>query len=362
MSDTLTCELGNESRGVFKRDDVPVGFQVAAASWDLAFRGISSFGGAIIQANIALTAEDIYTAQRHTYTAYQTCSSRQSNDPQVDSLLKTLTTAMNACVQIQATHVLHRKDCVEQILDQLWWLASVIDDLAQNSVPIFLNEYREQELARLVVILVTPDPSTGVNSASTCADSTTVYSTIAKDALLFTLEGIVQSSDAFPPLKSAASGLLFFATSADMASCNKKHIRDIHKRVNSLAASLRSGAEEGSMLTTAHQKAISTLAADISSLKEELEAIVNERKNRLRRFFSAKRHREELQDIVWQLDNARSNYTTAVATLNATTNAQVLAYVRPMAFVMGINPIYAPGTRPVDAASFPFGPSRFDEV
>lgn len=79
------------------------------------------------------------------------------------------------------------------------------------------GKYREEELARLLVILVTPDPPTGVNNTSASADWTTIYGTIAKDALLFTLECIVQASDVFPPLKSAASGLLFFATSADVS-------------------------------------------------------------------------------------------------------------------------------------------------
>ncbi|VDB88438.1 unnamed protein product [Peniophora sp. CBMAI 1063] len=355
-------EVDDESSLVSERDDASSGLQLMAASWDVALRGLASFGGAVSRANIATTGRNVFTAQYWTYKAYQACSTRQSNDPQIDSLLKSLMTAVNTCVQVQSTRVLQRKDCIEQIFGQLYELAALMDELAQEIPPGVPNAYREEELARLVLILVTPDPPTGVNSTSTGGDWTALYGTIAKDALLFTLEGIVQSSDAFPPLKSAASGLLFFAASADMASNNKKHIRDIHKRVNSLATSLRSGAEEGSMLTPAHQKAIAALATDISSLKEELEVIVTERKNHLRRFFSAKRHREDLQDIVWQLDNARSNYATAVATLNATTNAQVLAYVRPMAVVMGINPVYAPGTRPVDAASFPFGSSRIEEV
>lgn len=49
-----------------------------------------------------------------------------------------------------------------------------------------------------------------------------------------------------------------------MASSNKKHIRDIHKRVNGLAASLKRGAAEGSMLSPAHQDAISALATYVS--------------------------------------------------------------------------------------------------
>ncbi|VDB88452.1 unnamed protein product [Peniophora sp. CBMAI 1063] len=355
------CEFANASSMVFERDYVPSESQSPASSWEVAFRGLSSFAGATSRANIASNAYAMCWTQRWIYKAYQTRSTRQSDHPQIDNLLKILTTAVNTCVQVQDSRVLHRRDCIEQITTQLNSLAILMEELAGNhdSGP---TEYREEELARLVVILVSPDPFTGVTSTSTGGDWTALFGTVAKDALLFTLEGIVQSSDAFPPLKSAASGLLFFATSADMASSNKKHIRDIHKRVNSLAASLKRGAAEGSMLAPAHQDAISALAADISALKDDLESIVNERKSRFRRYFSAKRHREELQDIVWQLDNARSNYTTAVATLNATTNAQVLAHVRALTVVMGVNPIHLPGTRPVDAVSFPFGSSRIEEV
>ena len=78
--------------------------------------------------------------------------------------------------------------------------------------------YRQEELARLVLILVTPDPPTGASSTSNSSICHAIYGTIAKDALLLVLEGIVESSDAFPPLKSAASGLLFFATSADVST------------------------------------------------------------------------------------------------------------------------------------------------
>ncbi|VDB88456.1 unnamed protein product [Peniophora sp. CBMAI 1063] len=360
-SEEQNRKLDNASSMVFERDDASSGLQLTARSWDVAFHGLASFGEAVLRANIARTGGNVYLAQHWTYRVYQTCSTRQSHDPRIDSLLDSLMTAVSQCAQVQATRVLQRKDCVEEIFGELCRLASDMDDIAGDPASDPAT-FCQDELARLVIILVTPDPPTGVSSTSPSADWAAIYGTVAKDALLFTLEGIVQSSDAFPPLKSAASGLLFFATSADMASSNKKHIRDIHKRVNGLTASLKRGAAEGSMLAPAHQDAISALAADISALKEDLESIVNERKNRFRRYFSAKRHREELQDIVWQLDNARSNYTTAVATLNATTNAQVLAHVRALTVVMGVNPMHLPGTRPVDAVSFPFGTSRFQEA
>ena len=82
------------------------------------------------------------------------------------------------------------------------------------------EDYQEGELARLILIVVTPDPRTGASSTSTGSTRHEIYGTIAKDALLLVLEGIMQSSDAFPPLKSVASGLLFFATSADVSRRN----------------------------------------------------------------------------------------------------------------------------------------------
>lgn len=81
------------------------------------------------------------------------------------------------------------------------------------------NEYYcETELARLVVIISTPDPTAGPHGTSASASWHIISGTIAKDTLLLALEGIVQSADAFPPLKSAASGLLFIATCADVST------------------------------------------------------------------------------------------------------------------------------------------------
>lgn len=41
-------------------------------------------------------------------------------------------TAMNTCVQVQANPLLLRKDCVGQIFNQLYWLAHLMDDLANE--------------------------------------------------------------------------------------------------------------------------------------------------------------------------------------------------------------------------------------
>ena len=78
--------------------------------------------------------------------------------------------------------------------------------------------YREGELARLVLVLITPDPTDGARSTSARANGHTYYKELAKDTLICALDALAQASDAFPPLKSAAGGLMFFATLADVST------------------------------------------------------------------------------------------------------------------------------------------------
>lgn len=80
------------------------------------------------------------------------------------------------------------------------------------------------ELARITVVIVTPDPTSGTNSTSASTNQRASSRTLAKDTLLLALEAIVRSSDAFPPLKSAASSLLFFATYADVGHLHALHV------------------------------------------------------------------------------------------------------------------------------------------
>ena len=115
------------------------------------------------------------------------------------------------------------------------------------------------------------------------------------------------------------------------ASGNQKQIRDMYRAIDDLATSLRCGAhDESDMLSPGHQEAIMMLSryvqvyrgpshasalmpsSNMKILEDDLSHILQERKSRFRRFFSAKRHRDELQEIVWQLDNARSNYMASL--------------------------------------------------
>ncbi|VDC05450.1 unnamed protein product [Peniophora sp. CBMAI 1063] len=215
-----------------------------------------------------------------------------------------------------------------------------MDDLARG----FKSDYdaqHEAELARLTLILVTPKPT----GSSATSDRHAAFGTIAKDVLLVTLQAIVQSSDAFPPLKSAASGLLFFAIYADMASSNKQQIRDVYKHIHGLAASLERGSKSDSPATPEHQEIVRALAADVESLNGDLEDIITERKSRFKRFFAAKRHQKELENVVMQLESAKMNYMTAMATLNAMTVTEVRGDVRAIMLALGIRPPVLKGAR-----------------
>ena len=78
--------------------------------------------------------------------------------------------------------------------------------------------YHEGELARLILILITPDPTTGAHSTSASANGHTYFKELAKDTLVCALDALAQSSDAFSPLKSVAGGLMFFATLSDVSA------------------------------------------------------------------------------------------------------------------------------------------------
>ncbi|KZV64257.1 hypothetical protein PENSPDRAFT_757409 [Peniophora sp. CONT] len=277
-----------------------------------------------------------------------------------DAMFKTMVATMDAILPLAITYMQQRVDCVIRIVEEMLLSTALLNERAKRE-EIFFPKSPEAELARLTWLIVTPDLPFGARGTSQLSNYA-ISGTIAKDALLFALEAIVQASDAFPPLKSAASGLLFFATYADMASGNKKQIRDIYKRVDGLAASLKRGTAKGSPLTPEHHDAIRSLAEDIAGLNKDLEEIVAERKSRFRRFFSAKRHRAELQDVVTQLETARANYTTAVATVNAMTTARVLAHVQALTLVMGVSPMPALDMNCADDVAFPSRSTCFEEV
>ena len=80
-----------------------------------------------------------------------------------------------------------------------------------------MHDYREEELARLVLILITPDPITGAYSTSASANQHIYFRELAKDTLICALDALAQFSDACSPLKSLTGGLMFMANWADVS-------------------------------------------------------------------------------------------------------------------------------------------------
>ena len=105
----------------------------------------------------------------------------------------------------------------------------------------------------------------------------------------------------------------------------------MYRAIDDLATSIRCGAHDDDMLSPKHQEAITVLSryvhgcgvachvsaltpsSNMNRIEEDLASILQERKSRFKRFFSAKRHRSELQDIVKQLERADTNYMVRYA-------------------------------------------------
>ena len=167
----------------------------------------------------------------------QKCMSQPSYDPRIDVLLNNMVGAVESVLQLPPGCIQNRRGSTQEIGEQLGWLAlymlhlSHSDPKGQWHCSIYahncdqmtsdssaLTGSREEELARLVLILITPDPITGARSTSASASGHTHFKELAKDTLICALAALAQSSDAFSPLQSVAGGLMFFATLSDVST------------------------------------------------------------------------------------------------------------------------------------------------
>ncbi|VDB88458.1 unnamed protein product [Peniophora sp. CBMAI 1063] len=334
---------------------------LAAGPWTDILRRLTAFVDTVGKLKVK-TVSGLW-AQMDAYTMFKTIASldRRNLDPNIDNAVTTMVRAMSAIehgVGARGEYC-DRGVLVETVVQVHWVLVNAMDVALQERT---YDPRHGQELSRLTILIATPGP--GIGARSTSADSILrgISGYKARDALLFALEAIAEASDAFPPLKSAANGLRFLTTYADMASSNEKRVRDIYQRVDGLAAALRRGSTRDGPVIHEHSDAIEDLSRDIAALNKDLESIVRERKNRFKRYFSAKRHREELQNVMMQLETARANYTMAVATVTAMTTARVLAHVQTLTLVMGVSPLPNLDMTRTDAVTFPSGRSRIEEV
>ncbi|KAI0026943.1 hypothetical protein K488DRAFT_91622 [Vararia minispora EC-137] len=57
---------------------------------------------------------------------------------------------------------------------------------------------------------------------------------VAKDAVLFGLEALKESADAFPPLKAAVGGLVFFVRLSSQMSSNRAEMCGVYERIEEI--------------------------------------------------------------------------------------------------------------------------------
>ncbi|KZV70147.1 hypothetical protein PENSPDRAFT_456275 [Peniophora sp. CONT] len=126
----------------------------------------------------------------------------------------------------------------------------VIDATAVGSMPLALT----------VTDPIIVASSVDATSARSPLHRVKASGAIAKDALLLSLEGLAQSADAFPPLKSAVGGLLFIVTQIELVSNNKGQIHDIYVQIDGFAESLVRAVPDITLLSPAAKEAIFALA------------------------------------------------------------------------------------------------------
>ncbi|KZV70142.1 hypothetical protein PENSPDRAFT_685780 [Peniophora sp. CONT] len=130
---------------------------------------------------------------------------------------------------------------------------------------------------------------------------------VAKDALLFSLQALSESADAFPPLKSTVCGLLFLARQVELMDSNKASIVDIYAQIDAFASSLVHAIPDATSLSPAHEIAICALANDLNTVCADLEDIKRQRP--ILCFLRAKRHSGDLQELMRRLDRADASFT-----------------------------------------------------
>ncbi|KZV70162.1 hypothetical protein PENSPDRAFT_734955 [Peniophora sp. CONT] len=132
----------------------------------------------------------------------------------------------------------------------------------------------------------------------------------AKDILILSLEALSESADAFPPLKSAVGGLLYFTKRVELVSGNKEQIGEIYAQIDAFAASLVRAIPDATVLSPAHEAAILSLAEDINAVCVDMEVIARQRL--FWRFLRAKPHSAQLQRMMKCLKRADRSFTRTI--------------------------------------------------
>ncbi|VDB96262.1 unnamed protein product [Peniophora sp. CBMAI 1063] len=135
---------------------------------------------------------------------------------------------------------------------------------------------------------------------------------VTKDTVLFILDGLVQSADACPPLKSTVGALSFLVNHVELVSGNKAQIGEIYAHIHAIVASLADAIPDPTSISPALEASLRTLANVVHAVCVDMEAIGRQRW--VLRFIRAKSHNEELEALMKRLERASDAFARTILT------------------------------------------------
>ncbi|VDB96264.1 unnamed protein product [Peniophora sp. CBMAI 1063] len=133
---------------------------------------------------------------------------------------------------------------------------------------------------------------------------------IAKDTLLFGLQVLAESADAFPPLKSLVGGLLSIAGQVELLGSNKSQINEIYAELDAFTTTLARGIPDTNTPSAALKSACQSLAQEVEAICTSMNSIARQRL--YRSFLRAKGHSRELQSLARRLNLAHNAFRTTL--------------------------------------------------
>ncbi|KAI0319549.1 hypothetical protein OF83DRAFT_1082190 [Amylostereum chailletii] len=141
------------------------------------------------------------------------------------------------------------------------------------------------------------------------SDGARATARLTSDTLLCGLEALKESSDAFPPLKSAVCGIMFIVNHAKKSKANKAAVEGIYRRIDEIQDSLVRAVPDVGDLSPAQQRAIEAFDGAVQLVCKEMESMFKQ--GRLSRFVRAGKHNDKLGEFARRLGDADATFTSS---------------------------------------------------
>ncbi|KAI0026735.1 hypothetical protein K488DRAFT_91964 [Vararia minispora EC-137] len=134
---------------------------------------------------------------------------------------------------------------------------------------------------------------------------------IAVDIVLVGLEALKESADAFPPLKAAVGGLVFFVQLSSQMSSNRAEMRGVYERIEEIEDSLIRAVPDINSLSPAQASAIEAFDIAVQRICADMELLAKQTK--FVRFIRARKHGDALAGFMGRLSAAEVAFSVSVS-------------------------------------------------